>query len=100
MQEKADIGIIGLAVMGENLALNMESKGFTVAVYNRTVPGVEEGIVAHFMNGRGQGKKFIGLEKIEDFEPALLKALELNKPVLIDVLVEKDIYPPFKLTRV
>ena len=34
--EKADIGLIGLAVMGENLALNMESKGFTVAVYNRT----------------------------------------------------------------
>ena len=35
--KKADIGLIGLAVMGENLALNMESKGFTVAVYNRTV---------------------------------------------------------------
>lgn len=34
---KADIGLIGLAVMGENLVLNMESKGFTVAVYNRTV---------------------------------------------------------------
>ena len=38
MKEKADIGMIGLAVMGENLALNMESRGFTVAVYNRTVP--------------------------------------------------------------
>ena len=38
MKDKADIGMIGLAVMGENLALNMESKGFTVAVYNRTVP--------------------------------------------------------------
>ena len=34
---KANIGLIGLAVMGENLALNMESKGFTVAVYNRSV---------------------------------------------------------------
>ena len=33
---KADIGLIGLAVMGENLVLNMESKGFTVAVFNRT----------------------------------------------------------------
>ena len=41
---KANIGLIGLAVMGENLALNMESKGFTVAVYNRSVPG-EEGVV-------------------------------------------------------
>ena len=34
--KKADIGLIGLAVMGENLVMNMESKGFTVAVYNRT----------------------------------------------------------------
>jgi len=37
MKKKADIGLIGLAVMGENLVLNMESKGFTVAVFNRTV---------------------------------------------------------------
>ena len=36
MMKKADIGLIGLAVMGENLVMNMESKGFTVAVYNRT----------------------------------------------------------------
>ena len=42
-QNKTDIGLIGLAVMGENLALNMESKGWNVSVYNRTVPGVEEG---------------------------------------------------------
>ena len=35
--EKADIGLVGLAVMGENLIMNMESKGFTVACYNRTV---------------------------------------------------------------
>ena len=42
-QNKTDIGLIGLAVMGENLALNMESKGWHVSVYNRTVPGVEEG---------------------------------------------------------
>ena len=35
-QPLADIGLIGLAVMGENLALNMESRGFRVAVYNRT----------------------------------------------------------------
>ena len=37
-QNKTDIGLIGLAVMGENLALNMESKGWYVSVYNRTVP--------------------------------------------------------------
>ena len=50
---KANIGLIGLAVMGENLALNMESKGFTVAVYNRSVPG-EEGVVDRFINGRAK----------------------------------------------
>ncbi len=59
--------MIGLAVMGENLALNMESKGFTVAVYNRTVPGVEEGVAQRFVEGRGQGKNFIGNEDLADF---------------------------------
>ena len=57
-QNKTDIGLIGLAVMGENLALNMESKGWNVSVYNRTVPGVEEGVVDRFMNGRAKGKVF------------------------------------------
>ena len=45
--KKADIGLIGLAVMGENLVMNMESKGFTVAVYNRTTSKVDA-----FVNGR------------------------------------------------
>jgi 6-phosphogluconate dehydrogenase len=71
MKEKADIGMIGLAVMGENLALNMENKGFTVAVYNRTVPGVEEGVVERFIQGRGRGKNFIGSVKLEDFVRSL-----------------------------
>ena len=69
MKEKADIGMIGLAVMGENLALNMESKGFTVAVYNRTVPGVEEGVVERFINGRGQRKEFHRIGKDRGFRP-------------------------------
>ena len=59
-QNKTDIGLIGLAVMGENLALNMESKGWHVSVYNRTVPGVEEGVVDRFMNGRAKGKNIGG----------------------------------------
>jgi 6-phosphogluconate dehydrogenase len=41
MPKLADIGLIGLAVMGENLVLNMESKGFTVAVYNRSIEKVD-----------------------------------------------------------
>jgi len=53
--KKADIALIGLAVMGENLAMNMESKGFTVAVFNR-----ENGVVDKFINGRGKNKSFIG----------------------------------------
>jgi len=66
MKEKADIGLIGLAVMGENLVLNMERNGYTVAVYNRTVEKVD-----NFMNGRGKGKNFIGARSIEEFIASL-----------------------------
>ncbi len=58
---KADIGLIGLAVMGENLILNMESKGFTVACFNRTVSKVDD-----FINGRAKGKNIIGCHSIEE----------------------------------
>jgi len=59
--DKRDIGLIGLAVMGENLVLNMESKGFTVAVFNRTVSKVDD-----FVNGRGAGKNITGCHSIEE----------------------------------
>ena len=62
MKNLADIGLIGLAVMGENLVLNMESKGYTVAVYNRTTSKVDD-----FVNGRGAGKNFIPAHSIEEF---------------------------------
>jgi 6-phosphogluconate dehydrogenase len=58
---KADIGLIGLAVMGENLILNMESKGFTVACFNRTVSKVDD-----FINGRAKGKNIIGCHSVEE----------------------------------
>ncbi len=58
---KADLGLIGLAVMGENLVMNMESKGFTVAVYNRTVERVSD-----FINGRAKGKSIIGAFSLEE----------------------------------
>ena len=64
---KTDIGLIGLAVMGENLALNMADKGWNVSVYNRTVPGVEEGVVERFINGRAKGKSIQGYTDISDF---------------------------------
>ena len=59
--KKANIGLVGLAVMGENLVLNMESKGFTVAVFNRTTEKV-----ANFVNGRGAGKNIIGTYSLEE----------------------------------
>lgn len=64
---KSDIGLIGLAVMGENLALNMANHGWNVSVYNRTVPGIEEGVVERFINGRAQGKSISGYTVMQDF---------------------------------
>ena len=66
--KKADIGLIGLAVMGENLALNMESRGFTVAVYNRTAEKVDR-----FLASRASGKQIIGCHSPEELVAALEK---------------------------
>ncbi len=65
---QADVGLVGLAVMGENLILNMESKGFTVACYNRTVEKVDR-----FIQGRAKGKNIIGCHSIEELVAALKK---------------------------
>ena len=64
--EKSDIGLIGLAVMGENLVLNMESKGFRVSVYNRTVEKVDK-----FVQGRGKDKNIFGARSLEEFVSSL-----------------------------
>src|SRR5436853_1378849 len=63
---QCDIGMIGLAVMGENLVLNMESKGFSVAVYNRTTAVTEK-----FVNARAKGKNIVPGETLEKFVAAL-----------------------------
>ncbi|MHC4395264.1 MAG: decarboxylating NADP(+)-dependent phosphogluconate dehydrogenase [Planctomycetota bacterium] len=73
---QADIGLIGLAVMGENLILNMESKGFTVACFNRTVSKVD-----NFINGRAKGKNIIGCKSIEE----LIAALKPPRKVMLMV---------------
>ncbi|MGD1042223.1 MAG: decarboxylating NADP(+)-dependent phosphogluconate dehydrogenase [Sedimentisphaerales bacterium] len=65
---QADIGLVGLAVMGENLILNMESKGFTVACFNRTISKVDD-----FVNGRAKGKKIIGCRSIGGLTATLKK---------------------------
>ena len=64
--KKADIGLIGLAVMGENLVMNMESKGFTVAVFNRTTSKVDA-----FVNGRAAGKNIIGTHSLAELAASL-----------------------------
>src|SRR5438105_14097980 len=62
----ADIGLIGLAVMGENLVLNMESHGYTVAVHNRTRARVDE-----FLAGRAKGKRILGCHSVKELVAAL-----------------------------
>ena len=73
---KADIGLIGLAVMGENLVMNMESKGFTVAVYNRSTEKV-----THFVEGRAKGKNIIGTYSIAE----LIQNLKTPRKVMLMV---------------
>ncbi|MGW8316693.1 MAG: decarboxylating NADP(+)-dependent phosphogluconate dehydrogenase, partial [Bacteroidales bacterium] len=82
MKTKADIGLIGLAVMGENLVLNMERNGYTVAVFNRTVEKVDR-----FINGRGKGKNFIGAHSIEEF----IASLERPRKVMMLVKAGKPV---------
>lgn len=68
MTAQADIGLIGLAVMGQNLVLNMDDHGYTVAVYNRTVSKVDE-----FINGNAKGRKVIGTHSVEELVSVLKK---------------------------
>jgi 6-phosphogluconate dehydrogenase len=82
MNKKADIGLVGLAVMGENLVLNMESKGFSVAVYNRTVSKVDE-----FVNGRGAGKNIIPARSLQEFADSI----ESPRKIMIMVKAGKPV---------
>jgi len=90
MNNKSDIGLIGLAVMGENLVMNMESKGFSVSVFNRTVEKVSA-----FVNGRAKGKNITGTYSLQEFVDSLKKPRKImlmvkaGKPVddFIDMLI-------------
>jgi 6-phosphogluconate dehydrogenase len=72
--EKADIGLIGLAVMGQNLVLNMDDHGFRVAVFNRTLSTVDE-----FVNGDAKGTRVIGTHSLEE----LVSVLERPRRVML-----------------
>ena len=86
--KKADIGLIGLAVMGENLIMNMESKGFTVACYNRTVEKVDA-----FVNGRAKGKNIIGCHSIQELADNLEKPRKVfcmvKAGAAVDAMIEQ-----------
>jgi 6-phosphogluconate dehydrogenase len=68
MSERCEIGLIGLAVMGENLVLNMASRNIRVAVYNRTTAKVDE-----FLAGAARGKTIVGTHSLEEFVGKLAK---------------------------
>ena len=74
---KADIGVIGLAVMGQNLARNMESRGSAVAVYNRSAERTRE-----LMEGAGRGKRLVPASSIAEF------AASLTRPRKIMIMVQ------------
>jgi 6-phosphogluconate dehydrogenase len=82
--EFADVGLIGLAVMGENLALNMESRGFRVAVFNRTTSRVDD-----FVQGRAKGKRFIGAHDLKEFVGSLQKPRKIVMLVKAGVAVDQ-----------
>jgi len=73
---KQQIGVIGLAVMGKNLALNIESRGYSVAVYNRTAAKTEE-----FLGNEAVGKNFFGAKGIEEF----VNSLEVPRKIMLMV---------------
>lgn len=74
--EKSDIGLIGLAVMGENLVLNMESRGFKISVFNRTYEVTEK-----FINGRAVNKRIEGFKNLDE----LVSSLKSPRKVMLMV---------------
>lgn len=78
---KQQIGVIGLAVMGKNLALNIESKGFAVSVYNRSMEKTEE------LVKEAQGKNLVGTYSIEEF----VNSLETPRKIIMMVKAGKPV---------
>lgn len=86
--KKSDIGLIGLAVMGENLVMNMESHGFRVSVFNRTTEKV-----TNFVEGRAKGKNIVGTYSLEELVDSLEKPRKVMMMVkagdAVDQMIEK-----------
>ncbi len=88
MSAACDLGLIGLAVMGENLALNVESRGYRVAVFNRSIEKVDA-----FMGGRAAGKGFVGCHDLGELVASLSKPRKVMMLVkagpAVDDLIDK-----------
>ncbi|MEI8300477.1 MAG: NAD(P)-binding domain-containing protein, partial [Chlamydiota bacterium] len=89
MQEgTADLGLIGLAVMGQNLVMNMNDHGYTVAVYNRTVSKVDD-----FLAKAAKGSRVIGAHDLKEFFKALKRPRKVMFMVkagqAVDLLIEE-----------
>src|SRR4051812_37518608 len=82
MEPTADIALIGLAVMGQNLILNMNDHGYTVVAFNRTVSKVDE-----FLAREAKGKKVIGAHSIEE----MVKLLKRPRRVMMLVKAGKPV---------
>jgi 6-phosphogluconate dehydrogenase len=83
---QSEIGLIGLAVMGENIALNIESKGFPISVFNRTTSKVDD-----FIAGRARGRKFFGAHSLEEFVASLKKPRKVMMLVKAGAAVDEFI---------
>jgi len=88
MKELSDIGLVGLAVMGENLILNMANHGYTVTAYNRSTDKVE-----HFVNGRAKGKSIRGAYSVEELVNSLSRPRKIMLMVkaggAVDAVIEQ-----------
>lgn len=86
----ADIGLIGLAVMGQNLVLNMNDHGYTVAVFNRTVSKVDD-----FIAGPAKNTRIIGAHSLKDFFQSLKRPRKVmfmvKAGVAVDELIEESL---------
>ncbi len=81
---QADFGLIGLAVMGQNLVLNVESRGFTVAVFNRTTSVTDEFVAKH------PGKKLLGSHTLEEFVKSLKRPRKIQIMVKSNAVADTD----------
>jgi len=88
MSNGSNIGVAGLAVMGENLVLNMASKGFSVSVFNRTTSKVDA-----FLAGRAEGKRIRGFHRVKDFVASIERPrkvmMMLKAGAVVDSFIEQ-----------